>query len=171
MTLVSKLSREEIIEICSKRDGFKCYMCEKPFDDDRHALTIDHVYPLSKGGTWDIENLALAGLSCNQEKGDRVWLEDGTLEPRPVREDTLPSVDKTGILNRFCETCYDGRLLLPEESCPDCFRGASPKPWSMKRKPSECTHSGYDWCWMDASGIIPRTPAIVYVLDGEFTDD
>lgn len=166
-----KLSREEIIEALEARDGPGCYMCPLPFDDDRHAMTIDHVHPLSKGGTWDLSNLKLAGLSCNQEKGDRLWLEDGTLEPRPVRDDNGPGIDKAGILGRFCETCYDGRLLLPDESCPDCFRGAVSMPWSMKKKPSECSHSGYDWCWMDASGIIPRTPAFVYVLDGEFTDE
>jgi hypothetical protein len=167
----TRMTRTELIAILMDLHGFKCYMCPEPFDEDRHSVTIDHVTPLSKDGTWDLDNLMLCGLSCNQEKGDRMWLEDGTLEPRPFRGPTTPHVDKDRILSEVCELCFNGRLLMPDESCPDCFRGASPMPWSMKRKPSECTHSGYDWCWMDASGIIDRTPAIVYVLDGEYLDD
>jgi hypothetical protein len=166
----SKRSRAQIVDALTAIYGYKCYMCERPFDEALHSVTIDHYHPLAKGGTWDLDNLRLCGLSCNQEKGDRLWLEDGTLEPRPVREPVF-SVDKVSILSNHCELCEGGRLLMPDESCPDCFRGASPKPWTMKKRPSECSHAGHDWCWMDASGLIDRVPAFVYVLDGEYTDD
>lgn len=36
-----------------------------------NILTIDHVIPVSKGGTWMLENLVLCCLGCNQWKGER----------------------------------------------------------------------------------------------------
>ncbi len=55
------LSRQNIF----KRDGFHCQYC-----GSGNQLTLDHVYPRSKGGktTWD--NLVTACKSCNAKKGD-----------------------------------------------------------------------------------------------------
>ncbi len=36
----------------------------------RHTATIEHVVPLSKGGTNDQHNLALACAACNHDRGD-----------------------------------------------------------------------------------------------------
>jgi hypothetical protein len=167
------LTRQEIIDICSERDGYYCYMCKAEFSEARGMeLTLDHFHPLSKGGTWDIENMRLAHRRCNQDKADRVWLDNGELEPRVQRLGYQQrKQNKEQILLKFCELCMDGRLLMPEEYCPECFRGAVAWPQTMKRKPSECSHSGYDWCWLEACGLIIRTPAFVDVLDGEYTND
>jgi hypothetical protein len=173
-TVENYLTRTEIITICSERDGYFCYLCGEEFSDtvQGRELTIDHYHPLSRGGTWDIDNLKLACRRCNQDKADRIFLEDGTLEPRPERDSyAVRKANKQKILANFCELCADGRLLMPDEYCPDCFRGAVPFPQTMKRKPSECSHSGYEWCWMEACGLIDRVPAFVYVLDGEFVDE
>lgn len=35
-----------------------------------NAFTVDHIIPISKGGTYDIENLQLAHESCNLMKVD-----------------------------------------------------------------------------------------------------
>ncbi len=40
--------------------------------DDLEDLTIDHIKPLSKGGTDDVANLRFLCRSCNSTKGDRV---------------------------------------------------------------------------------------------------
>lgn len=48
--------------------GKKCYICKKATAD-----TIDHVIPLSKGGTNDIENLRPACYQCNWQKGDQIY--------------------------------------------------------------------------------------------------
>ena len=53
-----------------------CHLCGEQVDlrnenGPRYA-TVDHILPLSKGGTDALANLALAHASCNQRKGARV---------------------------------------------------------------------------------------------------
>ena len=52
-----------------KRARGKCALCGRIIP--KTEATIDHVIPLSKGGTWDRWNLQLACRSCNGEKGDK----------------------------------------------------------------------------------------------------
>lgn len=58
-----------------ERDGGKCRLCEAETDYDNPQsyveLTIDHIVPLAKGGTNDLENLQLLCRSCNCKKGAR----------------------------------------------------------------------------------------------------
>ena len=49
------------------RDGHACVYCGA-----RSDLTLDHVVPLSKGGSNELENLATACRPCNSSKGARV---------------------------------------------------------------------------------------------------
>lgn len=72
-TLSEPYSLREIAE----RDGFACGLCGDPLDmavdyPDRECPSIDHVLPLSVGGTDTRENVQLAHLSCNVAKGARV---------------------------------------------------------------------------------------------------
>jgi len=162
-------TRAEIIVFLADRDGADCYLCLKPFTAS-NKQTIDHVHPLSKGGTWDIENLKLAHKKCNIEKGDRLFI-DGVLEPKPKKVGYRErKANKAEIMKQFCELCYDGRLLLPEEECPECERIATAWPWTTKMEPSKCPHEGVWWCWACSIGIYDRIPAIVSVLDGERID-
>lgn len=62
----------------AKRDGTGCSICGEPVDmtlgrnDGRACPSIDHVIPRSRGGTDAPLNLALAHLSCNCRKSDRM---------------------------------------------------------------------------------------------------
>jgi hypothetical protein len=47
-----------------ERNGFKCIFCKTPTN-----LTIDHIIPVVKGGTNDLENLQTLCRSCNSKKG------------------------------------------------------------------------------------------------------
>lgn len=47
-----------------ERDGFACRSCGVQLD-----LSIDHIIPLAKGGTDEIENLQTLCLTCNVRKG------------------------------------------------------------------------------------------------------
>lgn len=157
-------SRQEIVEILTARDGFACYLCPEPYTDDL-GPTIDHVMPLSKGGSWDLENLKLAHRKCNQEKGDREFI-DGVLEPKNRRIGYRErKQSKQSILDAFCDLCFDGRTLLPAEICPRCAREAVAYPWTLKKEPKSCDHSTF-WCWACTIGLYERQPAIMNLLAG-----
>lgn len=57
-----------------KRDGDNCYICNKIMNKDLHYNeddypNIEHIKPLSKGGTHTWDNVKLAHRKCNLEKG------------------------------------------------------------------------------------------------------
>ncbi len=61
----------------AERDGWCCQLCDGPVDvevryPDPWSASIDHVLPVSKGGSHDIRNLQLAHLGCNSRKRDHV---------------------------------------------------------------------------------------------------
>lgn len=63
---VSKAARDEVME----RDGNCCRECQSTTD-----LEIDHVVPISRGGSGEIENLQVLCRSCNRKKRSRVSAE------------------------------------------------------------------------------------------------
>lgn len=52
-----------------KRQGGKCYYCGCKLDDNWH---IEHVIPLSRGGSNDIANIVCSCPSCNQSKHNKL---------------------------------------------------------------------------------------------------
>jgi 5-methylcytosine-specific restriction endonuclease McrA len=48
------------------RDGYLCQYC------GNDATTVDHVIPISKGGTDEPDNLLAACTRCNYSKGNRM---------------------------------------------------------------------------------------------------
>lgn len=57
--------------------GAVCYLCSEPIDltvprTSAMGATVDHIMPLSKGGTDDFENLQLAHWVCNNRKSDKL---------------------------------------------------------------------------------------------------
>lgn len=52
-----------------QKHGGVCAICEKPFKTKKD-ITIDHIIPLSKGGTDMLENMQLAHYECNRLKAD-----------------------------------------------------------------------------------------------------
>ena len=62
------LSKENI----HKRDNFTCAYCGKYRD-----LTVDHIFPKSKGGKDHWDNLISACKKCNSRKGDRTLEQAG----------------------------------------------------------------------------------------------
>lgn len=62
-------TQEEFHEVC-ERFGWACLRCGVSHLDS--PLTVDHVIPLSKGGSDSILNVQPLCLSCNSAKKDRV---------------------------------------------------------------------------------------------------
>lgn len=50
-----------------KRDNFTCQYCGA--HGAGVVLEVDHIIPISKGGTSDMDNLITACLDCNRGKG------------------------------------------------------------------------------------------------------
>jgi len=72
------LSRKNIL----RRDGHRCQFCGR----GDLTLTLDHVFPLSRGGEDTWENLVCACVNCNNRKGDRTPEEAAMpLRRRPMR--------------------------------------------------------------------------------------
>lgn len=69
---IEDVDRQAIYE----RDGWRCRLCGKrvPRDlvvPDELAATLDHIIPLSAGGTHEPRNCQLAHFRCNVAKGNR----------------------------------------------------------------------------------------------------
>lgn len=62
-----KDTRREVLQ----KTGFRCASCGEKLDMVRH--TIDHIIPISRGGTNDIENLIGLCKICNKYKTDIVY--------------------------------------------------------------------------------------------------
>lgn len=55
------------------RDNYTCQYCGKK----THTLTLDHIYPKSRGGEYSWKNIVAACPKCNQLKADRTPKEAG----------------------------------------------------------------------------------------------
>ncbi len=63
------------------RDGFRCAYCGKMLRDNE--LTIDHIVPKAKGGTWSWENLVTCCRSCNFRKKEEIWMPKFAVPAKP----------------------------------------------------------------------------------------
>ena len=68
-----KIKREDVFEACN----WVCQICGKPVDKEIKypnplSASIDHIVPLSKGGTHTKDNVQLAHFLCNSRKGAKV---------------------------------------------------------------------------------------------------
>ena len=54
-----------------ERAGGCCEYCRSPLDFSPESFEMEHILPLSKGGTNELENLALSCGGCNGRKNDK----------------------------------------------------------------------------------------------------
>jgi 5-methylcytosine-specific restriction endonuclease McrA len=65
---VRKRRRETVYNMTHKSLGkVPCFVCGKPVAKD--AATLEHITPISKGGTDDMSNLAISHAYCNHKRG------------------------------------------------------------------------------------------------------
>ena len=65
-----------------RRDRFKCVVCGRMAKTGT-ILNIEHLHPLSKGGTWAIDNLVTMCFECNQGKKTMILLNQPTKKACP----------------------------------------------------------------------------------------
>ncbi len=88
--------KHHLVSLIVEQSG-RCAICWRRLPSDQKFIHVDHVYPLSAGGTHDRSNLAVVCSECNQKKGNK--LPDGRrlgrrksddvdlpISPLPVRE-------------------------------------------------------------------------------------
>jgi 5-methylcytosine-specific restriction endonuclease McrA len=54
-----------------KEFGSCCWWCRQGLSKEK--LTIEHLFPKSRGGTNSLENLRLACFSCNNSRGNSLY--------------------------------------------------------------------------------------------------
>jgi len=70
------------------RDSWKCQYCGEELAG--HAMTVDHVIPVCKGGPTTWHNCVTACKACNRKKGSRMLEESGMrLTKRPTEPSAL----------------------------------------------------------------------------------
>ena len=58
-------------QICGEETRFFNSLYDTPWDKEPKAGSVDHITPVSKGGTDGIDNLRWACRSCNCARGNR----------------------------------------------------------------------------------------------------
>jgi hypothetical protein len=114
ITITDKV-RQSIYE----RDNYTCRYCGKQMEKGSRALSIDHVIPVSKGGSQNIDGIVTACKSCNQKKWQRTPTEAGmtlisledfnpTLTPiNPMLTEGRPHVNNNRDRNRYRDRISD----------------------------------------------------------------
>jgi len=69
------LGNYQVRAMYARRDGWICQLCgggipEKPVSNDSHNLSIDHIRPVSAGGSDHPSNLRAAHQACNKGRRD-----------------------------------------------------------------------------------------------------
>lgn len=54
-----------------KEYGSRCWWCGRCLPEEE--LTLEHLKPKSRGGSNSLENLRLAGFSCNRSRGNSLY--------------------------------------------------------------------------------------------------
>jgi hypothetical protein len=72
------------------RDGFTCRYCGHKTPEV--ILELDHVIPLSKGGTDELDNLITSCFECNRGKGKELL--DTVLKDKDIHDETLLLAEK-----------------------------------------------------------------------------
>ena len=68
-----------------KRDNFTCQYCGRKTPEV--ILELEHIIPLSKGGTDELDNLTTSCFECNRGKG--ASLLDTILKDRDIHDETV----------------------------------------------------------------------------------
>jgi hypothetical protein len=80
-----------------KRDDFTCQYCGRKTPEV--ILELEHIIPLSKGGTDELDNLTTSCFECNRGKG--ASLLDTILKDRDIHDETILLAEREFQLNEY----------------------------------------------------------------------
>lgn len=134
-SILTRNSWARLRKIVARRDQWTCHYCGQHIKKGQ----VDHMIPLSKGGTDNLSNLVWACPNCNNKKGDRMIQADFSdlreaeicAEPSEVMTITLitpetdeqeerkeqiviplPQYERNGGLPAFCRDLLKGKARL-----------------------------------------------------------
>src|ERR1700679_723974 len=108
--------RKRIREYVINRDGSLCCYCDQVLTDQ--TLTLEHIVPDSKMGTFNSTNLTVACYQCNNRRGNKPffdyikqfdWGEDKITKYRKLYFNNL----KIKVLNIAKEKCLPDEQIIP----------------------------------------------------------
>ena len=74
-----------LVRAVRERARLSCEYCHLPQEFQEAAFHFDHILPRSAGGKSDLDNLALACVSCSLRKADRLAADDpSTASKQPL---------------------------------------------------------------------------------------
>lgn len=68
----------ELVGQVIERDGWICAYCDCDTGLPENGHAVDHVFPLARGGTNDLDNLTMACRACNSSKADKILDDEWT---------------------------------------------------------------------------------------------
>lgn len=80
--IAGSVNKRTWVERLGAEDGWSCWLCDSSIDPalywpDPRAGSVDHVVPVTRGGTDERSNLRLAHLHCNTARRDKPGPSDG----------------------------------------------------------------------------------------------
>lgn len=66
-----RVSRNMFLRI-ARRDNYTCQECGRHLKDNE--IEIDHIIPISRGGSGEESNLRILCKACNRKKGSEIWV-------------------------------------------------------------------------------------------------
>jgi hypothetical protein len=136
-----------------ERDGWQCLVpgCELgavirglPWDDP-YAPTIDHIIPLSRGGTDTAANKRTAHWICNVRRGNRIGPEDVQIvTPELAPLGILPVLREPGVLKPkpLCAECGKAPVTRAGSRCWGCRHAKSA---AKRLQVLACREAGMTW--------------------------
>lgn len=118
MGIKERQRQKKIREYVVKRDGSVCCYCDKYLD--LKAITMDHIVPNSKKGTFNSTNLTVSCYYCNNNRGNKPFFEyiknfnfseNKILKYKNMYFNNL----KIKILNIAKEECLQNDKAVPKE--------------------------------------------------------
>lgn len=107
---ISKKTRFEVF----KRDSFTCQYCGKKAPDV--LLELEHIKPVSKGGSNNIINLTTACTDCNAGKSDRELTDNSVIEKQRKQLELLQERrEQLDMMMQWHEGLHDHHLYEVEK--------------------------------------------------------
>lgn len=143
-TGITRATRARIME----RDGFMCRHCGA-----KDYLSIDHVVPVSRGGTGEDTNLQVLCLKCNRGKGNKLPGERKGVRKSANDDTSLRTRSNLDSTSSQVRAEFPGSVpLIPDSLIPEELHPPSPDgdgPPKRKRLAVACPPSVPDVVWSD----------------------